>query len=201
MSAALPRPLARLIQELTRLPGIGEKTATRLAFHLTRADRAHVDALAAALASLRDEIRTCSRCCALTASDPCELCRDPERSDEVLCVVEEAADMAAFERSGGFRGRYHVLQGSLSPLDGVGPEQLRITELLRRLPDDGAVREVIVATNPTTEGEATALYLARLIKPLGIKVTRIAHGLPMGGDVEYADLATLGKALEGRREM
>jgi recombination protein RecR len=198
--SVLPPPLARLVQELTKLPGIGEKTATRLAFHFTRTDRASVDALAAALAALRDGIRTCSRCCALTASDPCDLCRDPQRSDEVLCVVEEAADLAAVERSGGFRGRYHVLQGSLSPLDGVGPEQLRITELLRRLPD-GVVREVIVATNPTTEGEATALYLARLIKPLGVKVTRIAHGLPMGGDVEYADLATIGKALEGRREM
>ena len=198
--SVLPPALARLIQELVKLPGIGEKTATRLAFHLTRTDRATVDGLARALAVLRDEIRTCSRCCALTAADPCDVCRDPQRSDEVVCVVEEAADLAAVERSGGFRGRYHVLQGSLSPLDGVGPDQLRVTELLRRL-GDGAVREVIIATNPTPEGEATALYLARLIKPLGVTVTRIAHGLPMGGEVEYADLATLGKALEGRREM
>ena len=200
MPTILPPPLARVVQELVKLPGIGEKTATRLAFHLTRTDRASVDALAAALAVLRDEIRICSRCCALTASDPCDLCSDPQRSDELLCVVEGAADLAALERSGGFRGRYHVLQGSLSPLDGIGPDQLRITELLRRL-HENSVREVIIATNPTTEGEATALYLARLIKPLGVTVTRIGHGLPMGGEVEYADLATLGKALEGRREM
>jgi recombination protein RecR len=198
--SALPPPLARLVQELVRLPGVGEKTATRLAFHLTRTDRAAVEGLAAALLALRDEIRTCSVCCALTASEPCDLCTDAERADDTICVVEEAADLAAIERSGSFKGRYHVLQGSLRPLDGVGPEDLRIGELLRRLRGD-AVREVLVATNPTVEGEATALYLAKLIKPLGVRVTRIAHGLPMGGDVEYADLATLGKALEGRREM
>src|SRR3990172_3367919 len=181
--AGLPPPLARVVQELVRLPGIGEKTATRLAFHLTRTDRREVEALAAALMALHDEIRTCSVCCALTATDPCELCSDPQRQGDLVCVVEDAADLAAVERSGGFRGRYHVLQGSLSPLDGVGPDDLRITELLRRL-QDGAVREVIIATNPTTEGEATAIYLSRLIKPLGVRVTRIAHGLPMGGEVE-----------------
>ncbi len=197
---AIPAPLARLIQELTKLPGIGEKTATRLAFHLTRAERRDVEGLAGALLAMRDELHTCSVCCALAGSDPCEMCDDSTRRADLLCVVEEAADLAAVERSGGFKGRYHVLQGSLAPLDGVGPDELRITELLRRL-GDGAVREVIIATNPTTEGEATALYLARLIKPLGVTVTRIAHGLPVGGDVEYADLATLGKALEGRREM
>jgi recombination protein RecR len=197
---SVPAPLARVIQELTKLPGIGEKTATRLAFHLSRTERREVDALANALSALRDDLRICSICCALAGSDPCELCADPQRSAEVLCIVEESADLAALERSGGFRGRYHVLQGTLAPLDGVGPDELRITELLRRLAD-GTVREVIVATNPTTEGEATALYLARLIKPSGVRVTRIAHGLPMGGDVEYADLATLGKALEGRRDM
>jgi recombination protein RecR len=136
----------------------------------------------------------------LAGSDPCELCSDPQRGADLICIVEESADLAAVERSGGFRGRYHVLQGTLSPLDGIGPDDLRITELLRRM-GDGSVREVIIATNPTTEGEATALYLARLIKPLGVRVTRIAHGIPMGGDVEYADLATIGKALEGRREM
>jgi recombination protein RecR len=192
--------LARLVQELVKLPGVGEKTATRLAFHLTRADRAAVEGLASALLALRDEIRTCSICCALTANDPCDYCSDPRRRGDSICVVEEAADLAAIERSGGFKGRYHVLQGSLSPLDGVGPEDLRVNELLRRL-GDGSVTEVIIATNPTAEGEATALYIAKLIKPLGLRVTRIAHGLPMGGDVEYADLATLGKALEGRREM
>lgn len=198
--ATVPAPLARLIQELVKLPGVGEKTATRLAFHLLRTDRRDVEALAAALSSVRDEMRTCSVCCALTAQDPCELCGDSQRLPEILCVVEETADLLAVERSGGFRGRYHVLQGSLAPLDGVGPDDLRITELLRRL-GEGAVREVVLATNPTAEGEATALYLARLIKPLGVRVTRIAHGLPMGADVEYADTATLGKALEGRREM
>lgn len=197
--ASVPAPLARVIQELEKLPGIGEKTATRLGFHLTRTNRQDVEALAAALMALRQEIRMCSVCCALAATDPCDICTDARRSDEVLCVVEESADLAAVERSG-FRGRYHVLQGSLAPLDGVGPDDLRVTELLQRVGKD-AVREVIIATNPTTEGEATALYVAKLLKPLGVRVTRIAHGLPMGGDVEYADTATLGKAIEGRREM
>jgi recombination protein RecR len=198
--ASVPAPLARVIQELVKLPGIGEKTATRLAFHLSRAERRDVDALAGALSVLRDELCTCSVCCGLAGSDPCELCADAQRSADVVCIVEESADLAAVERSGTFRGRYHVLGGTLAPLDGIGPDDLQIAPLLRRL-SDGSVREVIIATNPTTEGEATALYLARLIKPLGVRVTRIAHGLPMGGDVEYADLATLGKALEGRREM
>jgi recombination protein RecR len=192
--------LARVIQELVKLPGVGEKTATRLAFHLTRTERRHVDALAAALTALRDELHTCSICCALAGSDPCELCADPQRPSDVLCVVEESADLAAVERAGSFRGRYHVLGGTLAPLDGIGPDELNVKPLMRRL-DAGGVQEVIIATNPTTEGEATAMYLARLIKPSGVRVTRIAHGLPMGGDVEYADLATLGKALEGRREM
>jgi recombination protein RecR len=198
--SSVPAPLARVIQELVRLPGIGEKTATRLAFHLSRADRRAVEDLAGALSALHEQLRTCSVCCALAGSDPCELCADSQRAADIVCVVEESADLAAVERSGGFKGRYHVLQGTLAPLDGIGPDDLRITELLRRL-GDGAVHEVIIATNPTTEGEATALYLARLIKPLGVRVTRIAHGLPMGGDVEYADLATLGKALEGRRDI
>jgi recombination protein RecR len=197
---AFPPPVARLIEELTKLPGIGEKTATRLAFHLLRTERRHVEALAAALAAMRAETQLCSTCLGLTDVDPCRLCTDPQRPDEVICVVEEPADLAAVERSGQFRGRYHVLHGALAPLDGVGPDDLRIAELLRRLAD-GRVQEVIVTTNPTVEGEATALYLAKLIKPLGIRVTRIAHGLPVGGDVEYADNVTLGKALEGRREM
>ncbi|MBI4514370.1 MAG: recombination protein RecR [Deltaproteobacteria bacterium] len=198
--AMFPAPLARVIQELVKLPGIGEKTATRLAFHLLRGERAPVDVLAAALTALRDEMRLCSVCFAFTAQDPCALCSDPGRSAEQICVVQGPADVVAVDGSGQFRGRYHVLHGSLAPLDGIGPEQLRITELLRRL-QDGTVREVILATNPTVEGEATAMYLARLIKPLGVRVTRIAHGLPMGADVEYADTQTLGKALEGRREM
>src|SRR5262249_13264515 len=170
----VPAPLARVIQELVKLPGVGEKTATRLAFHLSRADRREVDALASSLTALREQLRICSLCCALAGSDPCELCSDPRRSGEILCIVEESADLAAVDRAGGFAGRYHVLQGTLAPLDGVGPDQLRISELLRRL-EDSTVREVIIATNPTTEGEATALYLARLIKPLGVRVTRIAH--------------------------
>ncbi len=198
--ASVPAPLARVIQELVKLPGIGEKTATRLGFHLTRTERGHVDALAAALTALRDELHTCSICCALAGSDPCELCDDPQRAADTVCIVEESADLAAVERVGAFRGRYHVLGGTLAPLDGIGPDELNVKPLLRRL-EAGGVQEVIIATNPTTEGEATALYLARLIKPSGVRVTRIAHGLPMGGDVEYADLATLGKALEGRREM
>lgn len=198
--ASVPAPLARLIQELSKLPGVGEKTATRLCFHLLRTEQRDVDALIAALRALREEMRACSICCALTARDPCEICSDPRRSAESVCVVEETADLLAVERCGGFGGHYHVLQGSLAPLDGVGPDDLRIAELLKRI-GEGVVKEVIIATNPTTEGEATALYLARLIKPLAVRVTRIAHGLPMGADVEYADTATLGKALEGRREM
>jgi recombination protein RecR len=198
--SVLPPPLARLIQELTKLPGVGEKTATRLAFHLLRAERHDVEQLADALIKVRDETRQCSVCLGLTATDPCDLCQDPQRDAHILCVVERPADLIALERSGGFRGRYHVLHGCLAPLDGIGPEQLRIAELLRRL-EDGSVREVIIATNPTVEGEATALYLSRLIKPLGVTVTRIAHGLPMGADVEYADTATLGMALSGRRQM
>ncbi len=198
--AELPPPLMRVIQELTRLPGIGEKTATRLAFHLLRVDRREVEQLADALRELRSAIRLCSQCLAFTADDPCRLCSDPRRDPDTLCVVERPADVVAIERTGSFRGRYHVLHGSLSPLDGVGPEQLRIGELLSRL-QNGGVREVVLACNPTPEGEATALYLARLIKPLGIRVTRIAHGLPVGADVEYADSVTLGKALEGRRDL
>lgn len=198
--SALPAPLTRLVQELVKLPGIGEKTATRLAFHFLRTDRRDVDALAEALVKMREGTRLCSVCLGLTADDPCALCQDPQRDAAAICVVERPADLIALERSGQFSGRYHVLHGCLAPLDGVGPEELRIAELLRRL-GDGSVREVVIATNPTVEGEATALYLSRLIKPLGVRVTRIAHGLPMGADVEYADTMTLGKALEGRREM
>jgi recombination protein RecR len=192
--------MTRLIQELSKLPGIGEKTAARLAFYVLRADRSLADGLAAALVGLKDQTRLCSTCNGLTESDPCPICGSEERSDESICVVEEPADLIAIERSKGFRGRYHVLQGALSPLDGVGPEDLKIGGLLARLRGD-RVREVILATNPTVEGEATALYLAKLIKPLGVRVTRIAHGIPMGGDVEYADVVTLGRALDGRRDM
>jgi recombination protein RecR len=192
--------MTRLIGELSKLPGIGEKTAARLAFYVLRADRSLADGLAAALVSLKDQTRLCSVCNGLTEADPCPVCGNDERAEDAICVVEEPADMIAIERSRGFRGRYHVLHGALAPLDGVGPEDLKIGGLLARLRGD-RVREVILATNPTVEGEATALYLAKLIKPLGVRVTRIAHGLPMGADVEYADSMTLGKALEGRREM
>ncbi len=192
--------MTRLIQELSKLPGIGEKTAARLAFHVLRADRTLADGLADALKALKEQTRLCQTCHGLTETDPCPICANGERAADVICVVEEPADLIAIERSRGFRGRYHVLQGALSPLDGVGPEDLQIPGLLHRLRDD-TVREVILATNPTVEGEATALYLARLIKPLGVRVTRIAHGIPMGGDVEYADVVTLGRALDGRREM
>ena len=192
--------MTRLIQELSKLPGIGEKTAARLAFHVLRAERTLADGLADALRGLKDSTRLCATCHGLTETDPCPICANSERAADVICVVEEPADLIAIERSRGFRGRYHVLQGALSPLDGVGPEDLQIGGLLQRLRGD-TVREVILATNPTVEGEATALYLARLIKPLGVRVTRIAHGIPMGGDVEYADVVTLGRALDGRREM
>jgi len=198
--SALPTPLAHLIQELVKLPGIGEKTATRLAFHLLRTERRDVELLASALLEMRDGTRLCRVCFGLSVDETCALCEDPQRDATVICVVERPPDLIALERSGQFHGRYHVLHGRLAPLDGVGPEDLRITELLRRL-QDGTVREVLLATNPTVEGEATALYLSRLIKPLGVRVTRIAHGLPMGADVEYADTLTLGKALEGRRDM
>ena len=198
--ATMPVSLRRLVEQLTRLPGVGEKSAMRLAFFLLRADAEYARALADAITALKREIRFCSRCLGFTDQDPCALCADPRRSDEVVCVVEDPADVMAIERAGDFRGRYHVLHGTLAPLEGVGPEQLKVTELLTRL-REGSVREVILATNPTVEGEATALYLAKLIKPIGVKVTRIAHGLPMGGDVEYADGVTLSRALEGRREM
>jgi recombination protein RecR len=198
--AVLPAPLRRLVDRLSRLPGIGERTATRLAFFLLRADAEYARELAGAIADLKAEIRLCSRCLAFTEQDPCALCDDPRRSDEVICVVEDPADVMAIERAGDFRGRYHVLHGTLAPLEGIGPEHLKISELLARL-RAGTVREIILATNPTVEGEATALYVAKLAKPSGVKVTRIAHGLPMGGDVEYADGVTLSRALEGRREM
>ena len=197
---AQPPSMSRLIDQLSRLPGVGEKTASRLAFHILRSDREYAQGLADALLAVKDETRLCSVCFALTESDPCPLCDDPRRSDDVICVVEEPADLLAIERARGFRGRYHVLHGTLAPLDGVGPDELKIQPLLLRLRDT-PVHEVILATNPTAEGEATALYLAKLLKPLGVTVTRIAHGLPMGADLEYADVMTVGRALEGRREM
>ena len=197
---ALTPSMDRLVQQLSRLPGIGEKTAGRLAFWILRADREYAQALASAIVAVKDETRLCSVCFALTEADPCPICTDPQRSAEMICVVEEPPDLLAVERAREFRGRYHVLHGTLAPLDGIGPDELKIQPLIARL-REGTVREVILATNPTAEGEATALYLAKLIKPLGPRVTRIAHGVPVGGDLEYVDVMTVGRALEGRREM
>lgn len=192
--------LARLVEELGRLPGIGEKTATRLAMFILNSDREYVEGLAEAIWAVKAETTLCQECFSLAEGDLCAICRDPQRSEETICVVEEPADQMAVERIHEFRGRYHVLHGVLAPLDGVGPDELKIAQLLERL-KRGQTREVIIATNPTVEGEATALYLAKQIKPLGIRVSRIAHGIPMGGDVEYIDSVTLGRAIEGRREM
>src|SRR4030095_2718231 len=202
-----PAPLARLVQELSKLPGIGEKTAARLAFHMLKSSKDDISSLADSIAKLRQEIGLCRRCFGFSEVNPhdedgalCEICRNPKRAAETICVVEEPSDLIAVEKSQEYRGLYHVLHGTISPLDGVGPDALRIKELLERL-RNGVVREVIVATNPTMDGEATALYLSKVIKPLGVSVTRIARGLPMGGDLEYIDAVTLGKALEGRREI
>jgi recombination protein RecR len=192
--------MGRLIDQLTRLPGIGEKTATRMAFHILRTEREFAQLLSEAVLAVKDDTRLCSECFALTEVDPCRLCTDLERSSDLVCVVEEPADLLAVERAGTFRGRYHVLHGTLAPLDGVGPDDLKIQPLLVRIRDRG-VQEVILATNPTVEGEATAIYLAKLLKPLGVRVTRIAHGIPVGGDLEYTDVMTVGRALDGRREM
>ena len=197
---ALPLPLRRVVEQFSRLPGIGEKTATRLAFFLLRAEPETSRSLAEAVAALKSEICLCANCLSFSDVSPCAICADPARSEETVCVVEDPADVMAIERAGDFRGKYHVLHGVLAPLDGIGLEQLKVAELLDRL-KQGIVRELILAVNPTVEGEATAMALARLTKPLGLKVTRIAHGLPMGADVEYADGVTLSRALEGRREM
>jgi recombination protein RecR len=198
-----PDALNRLVAQLSKLPGIGEKTAQRLAFHVLRSPPDYARSLASALTEVVDKVRLCPRCFSLTdgAPDaPCGFCSDARRDDKVLCVVEGIADELAIERTREYRGRYHVLHGVLSPLEGVGPDQLRIRELLVRL-ESGAVEEVIVATNPDVEGEATALYLVRLLRPMGIKVTRLAQGIPMGGDLEYADQATLARALAARRDL
>ncbi len=191
---------ARLVAELAKFPGVGQKTATRLAFFILRQPATEAEALAAAIRELKAKVRFCSSCFHITENDPCRLCTDPGRDDRLLCIVEEPQDLIAIERSRSFRGRYHVLHGALSPLDGVGPEDLRIRELISRL-ESGQVQEAVVATNFTVEGEATALYLARLIRPLGIRVTRLAHGIPMGSDLEYVDEATVNRAVEGRREI
>jgi recombination protein RecR len=197
---AVADPIARLVKELAKLPGIGEKTAQRLAFHVLKAGPGYAADLANAIAGVVRDVRLCGGCQTLTEADPCAICRDDRRDGRIICVVEGVPDLLAVERTHEFRGRYHVLHGVLSPLDGIGPSELKIRELLVRLEREPA-DEIIVATNPDVEGEATALYLTKLLKPLGIKVTRIAQGVPMGGDLEYADQVTLARALAGRREL
>jgi recombination protein RecR len=194
-----PEPLARLIEELRQLPGIGPKSAQRIGFHLLRRGREANERLGQAVATLLDQMRLCASCNAFTDAELCATCSDPARSDRSICVVEEPHNLLAVERTRDFRGRYHVLHGSLAPLQGVGPEELKIAGLLERV-RRGGVEEIILATSPTVEGEATAVYLARLLKPLGVKVTRIAMGVPVGADLEWADEVTMAKALEGRRE-
>ncbi len=189
-----------LIDELGRLPGIGPKSAQRLAFHVLAADTTDIKRLAAALQRVKDEVRFCVVCYNVAEEEKCRICRDPRRRDDALCVVEEPKDVVAIERTGEFRGRYHVLGGAINPLEGVGPDQLRVRELMTRL-STGDVSELILATDPNTEGEATATYLALMVKPMGILVSRLASGLPVGGDLEYADEITLGRAFEGRRKL
>ena len=197
MATQQAQPITRLIEELTKLPGVGAKTASRLAMHILRSSREDAENLAQAIREIKEKIRLCSQCFNLTDRDPCRICQDPKRDGEVICVVSGPEDLMAVEKSGSFRGLYHVLHGVLSPLEGVGPQDLRIGELLSRL-QGGKVKEVILATNPSVEGEATAQYLSQIIKPLGVRVTRIARGVPMGGDLQYIDQVTLSKSLENR---
>ena len=191
------QPILRLIQELSKFPGVGEKTACRLAMHILRTPQEDAAGLAQAILQVKEKIRLCSQCFNLTEFDLCRICQDPRRNGEVICVVSGPEDLIALEKSGSYQGHYHVLHGVLSPLEGIGPKDLRISELLSRLPG-GKVQEVILATNPSVEGEATAQYLAQIIKPLRIRVTRIARGVPMGGDLQYIDEVTLSKSMENR---
>ncbi len=193
--------IEELVAELAKLPGIGRKTAQRLTFHLLKQPADTAERLAQAIRRVRDRVAACGTCGNLSDEDPCAICRDPRRDGTVLCVVEEAPDVGAIERAGGFRGRYHVLGGRLSPLEGVGPEALRVVGLTARVANGSGVREVIVATNPSMEGEVTATYLQQVLRPTGVRVTRIARGLPVGGDLEYADAVTIAQALTARREM
>ncbi len=198
-------PLQRLIDELSKLPGIGPKSAQRVAFHILKVQPVEARALTEAIVEVKEKVRLCERCFNVASTELCEYCRDPRRDASIICVVQEPPDIIAIERTREFAGLFHVLQGAISPIEGIGPDELRIKELLARIhrPPDGAdaVAEVIVATNPNTEGDATAMYLDRLLSPLGVGVTRLASGLPVGGDLEYADEVTLGRALDGRRRM
>lgn len=194
-----PSSLQRLVTDLSRLPGIGHKTAARLALYLFRAPREYTESLAASILEVKRDIGFCSTCFNLTDNDPCQICKDPNRDASVLCVVEEVGDLLALEQAGVFNGRYHVLQGVLAPLDGIGPENLRIKELVERLQQE-SIKEVVLAINPSTEGEATSTYIAGLLKKHGVRVSQIAQGIPMGGDLKYTDAVTLKRAIEGRRE-
>ena len=197
-------PINELINYLTRLPGIGEKTAARLAFHIMNQPESYAHGLAAALTSIKSRIRLCSECCNLTESDPCAICGSGKRDESVICVVERTQDLRAIEATAEFGGVYHVLHGVLSPLEGIGPDDIKLKQLIIRLQnrgDRGPVKEIIVATNPSTDGETTALYIAKLLRPFDMKVSRIAFGIPMGGDLEYTDRVTLSRALAGRREI
>jgi recombination protein RecR len=198
MANGVAGPVAALINEFSKLPTIGPKTAARLVFHLLNKPRADAESLADAIIALKDRVRLCSSCFSITEEDPCSICSDPRRDARMLCVVAEAKDIFALERTSAYNGRYHVLGGLISPMDGIGPAQLRVKELIERIGSNG-FEELIVATNPNAEGEATALYLSRLVGPLGVLVTRLAYGLPIGGDLDYADEVTLAKAIEGRR--
>ena len=198
--ASLPEPVAKLIEVLGKLPGVGPRSAERLALHLVQTNIADVKQLAESLVTARERIHTCKICGSLTEPEPCAICVDDRRDGSLICVIERAVDIISLEKSGTFRGRYHVLHGALSPLDGIGPQDLKIAELLKRIQADD-VREVIISTDPTLAGETTATYLAEKIHPLGAKVTRIGYGVPMGGDIEYTDELTLTRALEGRREI
>lgn len=195
----LSEPLTRLMEALQTLPGIGSKSAQRLALHILKAPRAEVESLAASLLDVKDRVAFCSTCCNIADGDPCVLCDDASRDRSIICVVEDPGSVMVIENTGKFKGLYHVLHGSLSPIHGVGPEQLRLSELMRRLEAGSPVREVIVATNPNVDGEATAVYLSRLIRPRGITVTRIGMGLPVGSEIDYADDVTIARALDGRR--
>lgn len=200
MTSAYEGAVQTLIDELGRLPGVGPKSAQRIAFYLLKVDAVDARRLARAIEDAKERVRWCSRCFNIAQEELCQFCRDERRDPTVVCVVEDPRDIVAVERTTRFTGRYHVLQGAISPIEGIGPEQLRVKELVTRIPGEG-VQEVILATNPNIEGETTALYLAKLLQPLGVTVTRIASGLPVGGDLEYADELTLGRALEGRREV
>nr|WP_258567808.1 recombination mediator RecR [Paenactinomyces guangxiensis] len=200
MTVYVPEPISKLIEGFMRLPGIGPKTAQRLAFFVLSMEEDDVLDLAKALVRAKRDLRTCSVCGNITDQDPCYICTDKKRDSSVICVVQDTKDLMAMERTREYNGMYHVLHGAISPIEGIGPDELKIPDLLRRLGDE-TVQELILATNPNIEGEATAMYLSKLVKPFGLKVTRIAHGLPVGGDLEYADEVTLTKALEGRREV